>query len=333
MSASSTRASINAVTTKVVDDFAGAPRAVGVNGSSTLKHTGQRITTSITQVPANIGKRIATLDKQALAAPISPGFAINDFVNTVKQPSESGLSKALQNVTGVNVQTIANKFVSPQTIDTRVEQYFTVLQQQITQAIQDCIDKHLRAIINKNPEIEMLLNIQQAIAKEIAKIRNKIQFKIQGEIEKAAYQKIKIQQISEFKQKILGTIRNLCPNVSGKGSSKSRGLTIPASLTKKFQDDTTWKLPDGKKDVKEVARQHSIQASVNIEQPNNSAELVEDAARESVSELKKVSAAQTLRASDVQSPDEIMDDTGAILEYTDTGELVPVPSIHCIDES
>ena len=329
MSATSSRDTINKAVKQVSSDFAGAPRAVGVNGAATLKNTGSNIANSVTNVPSEIGTRILTIDDQILSAPIAPGFNITDFVNTVKQPSESGLDKSLQKITGINVQAITSRFVSPQTIDTRVEQYFKVLQQQIIQTIQDCIDKHLRSIINKNPELEILLNVQQAIAKEIAKVRNELQNKIQREIEKAAYQKIKIQQISEFKQKILGTIRKLCPNVSGKGSSKSRGLTIPASLTKKFQDDTTWSLPDGKQDLKQIAREKSLQASVQIEQPNSSGKLVEDASEEAVKELKTISAKQTLKSEDVQTSDEFIDDTGAILEYDQAGQLVPVPTIHC----
>ena len=88
-------------------------------------------------------------------------------------------------------------------------------------------------------------------------------------------------------------------------------------------------MPDGKQDLKEIARHKSLQHSVQIEQPNSSGKLVEDASLEAVEELKAVSAKQTLRPEDVQTSDEFVDDTGAILEYNDTGELVPVPTIHC----
>ena len=94
--------------------------------------------------------------------------------------------------------------------------------------MQECISKHLRALRNKIPALDILLDPELFLAKEIGKVRSMLQQKVDLARSKLLYKKIRIQKIAEFQKKILGSVRSLCPNAS------------PTSV-KKFQDSDVYR--------------------------------------------------------------------------------------------
>lgn len=77
-----------------------------------------------------------------------------------------------------------------------------------------CLNKAIRDAFNKNPNLEKIIFFEQTINNELSKIRNKLESKIDAELRKLAYKKIKIQQVALFKQKILSSIESICPGAS-----------------------------------------------------------------------------------------------------------------------
>lgn len=77
-----------------------------------------------------------------------------------------------------------------------------------------CLNKAIRDILNKNPILEKILFFEDFINGELAKIKNKLESKIDSELRKIAYKKLKIHQIALYKQKVLSSIRKVCPGAS-----------------------------------------------------------------------------------------------------------------------
>ena len=96
------------------------------------------------------------------------------------------------------------------------EQFIKQIKDQIKAEIKLCIERHLRALVNKlqSPIIDFLLNPEGFISREIGKIRQQIQNKINAARSKLLYKKLRIQEIAAFRRNILTGIRNLCPATS-----------------------------------------------------------------------------------------------------------------------
>ena len=77
-----------------------------------------------------------------------------------------------------------------------------------------CLNKAIRDILNKNPILEKIIFFEDFINRELSKIRNKLESKIDNELRKIAYKKIKIQQVALYKQKVLSSINKVCPGAS-----------------------------------------------------------------------------------------------------------------------
>ena len=96
----------------------------------------------------------------------------------------------------------------------KFKNYVKSLRDRVKAEISDCISKHLRALRNKIPSLDIALDPELFIAKEIGKIRSKLQQKIDGARSKLLFKKIRIQQIGQFQMDILKGIRGFCPSTS-----------------------------------------------------------------------------------------------------------------------
>ena len=85
------------------------------------------------------------------------------------------------------------------------------LAMQLEQQILGCINTAIRDLMNKHPEVDFILNFEDRINGILGKFRNKLERKIDEELRKLTYQKIKVQQIALFKQRIRLKIKNICP--------------------------------------------------------------------------------------------------------------------------
>jgi len=88
------------------------------------------------------------------------------------------------------------------------------LTMQLEQQILGCINTQIRDLMNKIPEIDFILNFEDRINGILSNFRNKLEQKIDKELRKLAYNKIKIHQVGLFKQKIRAKISDICPGAS-----------------------------------------------------------------------------------------------------------------------
>jgi len=82
---------------------------------------------------------------------------------------------------------------------------------QLEQQILGCINTAIRDLMNKSPELDFLINFEDRINQMLGRFRNKLERKIDEELRKLTYQKIKVQQIALFKQRIRLKIKDICP--------------------------------------------------------------------------------------------------------------------------
>jgi len=82
---------------------------------------------------------------------------------------------------------------------------------QLEQQILGCINTAIRDLMNKSPEVDFILNFEDRINGILGKFRNKLEFKIDAELRKLTYQKIKVHQTALFKQRIRLKIKDICP--------------------------------------------------------------------------------------------------------------------------
>lgn len=146
--------------------------------------------------PTNVVDRITPVQvKQILNA--KPKNAIND---------------ALGNISGVKLGQFFEETGTQFTNE--VNSFIQSSKAQLEAQVFGCINKSIKDLLNKNPILEKALFFEQFINQELSKIKNKLESKIDLELRKIAYKKIKVQQIAIFKQKIALSIKNICPDAS-----------------------------------------------------------------------------------------------------------------------
>ena len=92
-----------------------------------------------------------------------------------------------------------------------IEGQAATLTMQLEQQILGCINTAIRDLMNKVPAIDFILNFEDRINGILGKFRNKLEFKIDAELRKLTYQKLKVHQVTLFKQRIAGKIKDICP--------------------------------------------------------------------------------------------------------------------------
>ena len=146
-----------------------------------------------TITPAQI-KQVGAAYKAGLN--VSPKQAINE---TLGQFTGIDLSQGA-GIDGFGAQ--AKDFLKGQAAD---------LTMQLEQQILGCINTAIRDLMNKVPELDFILNFEDRINGILGKFRNKLEQKIDAELRKLTYSKLKVQQVTLFKQRIAGKIKDICP--------------------------------------------------------------------------------------------------------------------------
>ena len=109
---------------------------------------------------------------------------------------------------------------------------------QLQAQVAGCINKAIRDILDKNPIIEKILFFDQFINRELSKIKNKLESKIDLELRKLAYKKLKIHQTVLFKQKIAGAIKSICPDATPASPSQVRQYKeLLGKVKDRFKDE------------------------------------------------------------------------------------------------
>ena len=121
------------------------------------------------------------------------------------------INETLESITGVNVDASAGMDGIGKSVRQFVEGQAADLTMQLQQQILGCINTAIRDLMNKYPEIDFILNFEDRINGILGNFRNKLERKIDAELRKLAYNKIKIHQVALFKQRIRSKIQNICP--------------------------------------------------------------------------------------------------------------------------
>lgn len=168
-------------------------------------------------------KQVGTAYKAGLNA--SPKQVINE---TLESFTGIDLSQGA-GVDGLGAQ--AKNFIEGQAAD---------LTMQLEQQILGCINTAIRDLMNKVPAVDFILNFEDRINGILGKFRNKLEFKIDAELRKLTYQKIKVHQVALFKQRIRGKIKDICPAATPASVAEVQDFNnkIKGFISKRSADNT-----------------------------------------------------------------------------------------------
>ena len=171
------------------------------------------------------------------------------------------INETLESFTGVDLSQGAGVDGLGAQAKNFIEGQAASLTMQLEQQVLGCINTAIRDLMNKVPAIDFILNFEDRINGILGKFRNKLERKIDAELRKLTYQKIKIHQVTLFKQRIRGKIKDICPaatpasvaevqdfNNKIKGFISKRGMDNTAVDTTKTL--TTDKINEAKAEVK-----------------------------------------------------------------------------------
>ncbi len=132
----------------------------------------------------------------------------------------NSINESLGNISGAKIgqafQSAGQQFLGQ--VNDFVAGSITQLQSQVA----GCINKAIKDILDKNPILEKILFFDQFINRELSKIKNKLESKIDLELRKIAYKKIKVHQVALYKQKVAGAIKSICPDATPASPSQVR---------------------------------------------------------------------------------------------------------------
>ena len=275
-------------------------KSVGYTVENTLKTQTNNALTTIEGIPGRVADRIKNIPNDVSNIPVAPGLSLEQFVTSLTNPKDNPteFNRSIEAFTGVNLNQISNFSLTPIEADIRLDEFAAALRTQVMLEIQNCIELHLNGIVNKNLDLIQILNFEDLIANKIAAIRLDIRFKVQDAIENFFYDKLKIQQVALLKQKILQSIRKICPNHH----------TSPTTI-KRLQSDRTWEVAKSGEDIRVSASSESLTIEALSQQEDNTGQEVIDVANDTVELLKDVAKEQAIGYND-SSPDTFMNNDG-----------------------
>ena len=259
-------------------------KQVGYQAKNTIKSTAHNTLNAVTAIPKTVEDKITNLDDVIAGIPVAPGLDVAQLVTALSNPLENkdDFSKSVEAFTGVNINSLSPTQLTDRAIAARLEEFSISLRQQIMFEIQECINRYIRGLVNKNLDIFQILNFEDYLANQIAKLRLKLKNKIQRQIEKLFYDKLKIQQVALLKQKILQSIRKICP---------SSGQLSP-SLTKRLQEDRSWEIAEPDRTIKESGTNTNLELLANSQKDGSTGQDIIDITDESMESVVPVAKAQ-----------------------------------------
>ncbi len=121
------------------------------------------------------------------------------------------INETLESFTGVDLSQGAGVDGLGAQAKNFIEGQAASLTMQLEQQVLGCINTAIRDLMNKVPAIDFILNFEDRINGILGKFRNKLEQKIDAELRKLTYEKIKVHQVTLFKQRIRGKIKDICP--------------------------------------------------------------------------------------------------------------------------
>ena len=175
--------------------------------------------------PTKIKDQISGDKKTGIIASVMPR-QVKELVKAYKQgmkltPKEA-ITSTLEKFTGVNLdQDNLLQSLGGAVLDS-INAQISALKQTFMQTVVGCINKAVRDLLNKFPTLDFLINLEDRLNGILGKFRNQLEQKIDAELRGLMYQKIKIHQLTLFKQSLHGSIRSICPEATPASSAEIR---------------------------------------------------------------------------------------------------------------
>ena len=208
-----------------------------------------------------------------------------------------------------------------------IEGQAATLTMQLEQQILGCINTAIRDLMNKVPEVDFILNFEDRINGILGKFRNKLEFKIDAELRKLTYEKIKVHQVTLFKQRIRGKIKDICPAATPASVAEVQDFNnkIKTFYNNRVKDNTvtdtaktltTDKINEAKAEVKTQIATPDESISNKRKQtfqqdPVETKKIVDEKIAETNTEVKEETEAQLEKKDDTIIP-ELVETTPAI---------------------
>ena len=296
---------------------------VAEKAPTTLKSIGTELSTTFTDGSKAVGDKILATPENILNIPIAKDVSLPSLSTALSKGDTDEMSKALENITGVKLGGATGLLpgASNINVEKRIDDYMAAIRRQILDEIKNCIEKCLNELINEHPIIGILLDLEGFIQRRISKYRLELQRKIRAKIEELAFQKLKLWQTALIRQKILENIRKACPC---DGPEKKSPTYI-----KRLQDDTTWRLLDGKTDVDALLAGGGASSNAFADDPNNTARYINDILSEAITQAQN-DAVNQFRGYNESGWNNFVDSDGNIKsEYINSnGDLVDSTDIY-----
>lgn len=285
-------------------DFGGI--TAGGTVTNYLQDVGGNVTNAWTGVNESLGSAFdGSLIESGAAGdfiktlPVTQNFTLDEFFSSAIDPtSKDGTNKVLEEMTGINVWNTVESLnpanVDKEVVTERVNEFIASAERQVVAEIKKCLEGYLQELKNKNPELNIFLDLKGAILSKLGLLRRDLKFDIQNELERLLYDKIKLQQMALLRQKITEAIRKICPN----HNSPPKVTRISPSLTKQLETDLSWTLVDGVKPLETNLIGASPELAYNAIQSTSTANKLVDISQTAVRELSSLSVEQATSNSD-----------------------------------
>ena len=209
--------------------------------------------------PTKIKDQISGDKKTGIIASIMPR-QVKDLVKAAREGSKltpkEALTGVLEKFTGVNLdQDNLLESLGGAVLD-NINAQIDALKTTVMQTIVGCINKAVRDLINKFPTLDFLINLEDKLNGILGNFRNKLEQKIDAELRGLMYQKIKIHQLTLFKQSIHGSIRDICPEATPASSAE----------VKAFMDS----FEEGKRKREEAHKEKNEKDKIEVEEDSPS---------------------------------------------------------------
>lgn len=258
-------------------------KSVGYQVESTVTNLKDQALGTVQSIPTRIKDRIENLPQDIGDIPVAPGLSIEQLLTTLSDPAthKTDLAKAVESFTGINLNLITNFEASPRLAQARIDEFTGALRAQIMLEIQACIQSYLRGIVNKNLDIFELLHIEDFIGNRIAIFRLNLKLKIQTQVERLLYDKLKIQQVALLKQRILQAVRSMCPHAAGGVGP----IGFSPSLERRIQTDRTWEIAQPDVSIQSAGTDHSLELATKSKEEGNTGQQIIDVTEDALADL------------------------------------------------
>jgi hypothetical protein len=175
--------------------------------------------------PTKIKDQISGDKKTGIIASVMPRQVkelVKSYKEGMKLTPKEAITSTLEKFTGVNLdQDNLLQSLGGAVLDS-ISAQIRALKQTFMQTVLGCINKAVRDLLNKFPTLDFLINLEDRLNGILGKFRNQLEQKIDAELRGLMYQKIKIHQLTLFKQSLHGSIRSICPEATPASSAEVR---------------------------------------------------------------------------------------------------------------